>query len=425
MSERAAGRRQRWSGAARRPGLLVAALVTALTAAAVGVVLSRSDQPLSRAATTLAAVHDVTVIHPDGSHRRGRDGMRLAAGDVVRTASDGWAQLRTRSRITRLEGASVVAVQDGARQQLRTGSAVVDATHGPGLTLAVGDDTVQVPAGGATEADRSASIRVGQLAGAAELTGPAGRRLSVPALHQAAAAGDSLPTGSTPLRLTDDAAEAATAPRLVAEDLALRQLAAGVDRTGAATAGAVEASWTGRTAPMAAGVPRSEAVLPVVIADATWGGSRQQRYDHAVDWRRQGGSWGVVLELLGGRSGAVLAVFDSLSRKVAPGGIAAVTAALARGGSRHARGGGGPSTAGGGATGATTGGHGTGAGTGTRRTSGGSGSAGPPTPAPSPSQGLVGGLVTTTNHLLSGVLSLLPTPAPSASGGLLPGLGGR
>ena len=79
--------------------------------------------------------------------------------------------------------------------------------------------------------------------------------------------------------------------------------------TGRSTAHAVEASFAGFKQPIPDRTVRSERVLPVLIADATHGGDTQQRYDDAVAWRAEGGSWWLRLALA--RTGAWL---DDLGR---------------------------------------------------------------------------------------------------------------
>jgi hypothetical protein len=147
----------------------------------------------------------------------------------------------------------------------------------------------------------------------------------LPALSQAVLSGDALPAATTPLHLTDSVNEDSVAPSLVRDDIALNALARGIDTTGRSTAEVVEASWTGTTQSVPTHVNRSERVLPVLIADSTHGGSAQQRYNAAVGWRAEGGSWGVVLHLLSGHASTVESTLAALQKRgQAPGKIGTV-----------------------------------------------------------------------------------------------------
>jgi hypothetical protein len=321
----------------------------------------------------------------------------------------------TRGRVVYVGRSAAVAVVDGAHQQLRTGVAVIDARSGPGLLLEVAGDALSVPMGSATEAQRSVSVRVGSLAGPAEITSATAQRLTVPGLGQAIIDGDALPATTTPLHLSDDAAETAVVPTLVSDDVALNGLARGIDSSGGAAAGVIETAWNGTTSVMPRATPSSERVLPMVIADATAaaGGTRQQRYDHVVRWRRAGGSWGVIVALLRTHAGAVAASFNALQRHQPTGQIGTVSIqALAgpkvRAGQPTSK----PTHESGGSSRPTT--H--------PRPTGGNG--GTPTPSTSP----VTKVVKTVKGVVGTVLGLLPVKAPPApiplptpTGGLLGG----
>lgn len=413
------GRQRLGGGLALRPGPapLIAPVALIVIAAGVLIVKTRDAEPLSRAVTSVAAASDAQIVHPDGRIAPATAGMPVRAGDVLQTGNTGSADLRTRSRDVYVGPNAAVFVRNGAEQQLRTGTVVVDAQRGPGLRLDVAGDRVAIPSGAATEAARSVTVRVGALAGTAVLTAATGRHLTIRPLSQAVVTGDALPTATTVLQLTDSPAEARAVPGLVHDDRALQTLAAGIDATAPATAAAVDAAWGGTLAPRPVGAPRSEAVLPVVIADATSvGGTAQQRYDRVVTWRRAGGSWGVVLHLLDGRTERVLATFAALSRAnpAGPGGTAAVAAgpgaaAGAPAGPAGAAAVTHPSRAGG-----STGHPGSGPSPHPTRAPGG----GSPTPAPTPTKsGLVGSLVSTAGHVIGGVVSLLPIPSHSPRSG--------
>lgn len=396
--------------------LLIGAAAVAVAAGGVVAVLTRAQLPLTQAATHIAAAVDASVVAPDGTVTRAVDGHRLLAGDSVRTGAHGSVELLTRSRRVYVGPAAVVVVLDGARQQLRTGGVVVDAQQGSGMRLEIANDIVSVPDGSASEAERSVTVTVGSLAGPTRLTSGSGRQLRVPAYEQVSLDGAALPNVSTPLRLSDDAAEAQAVPTLVSDDLALQTLASGLNSAGSTVASAIDTSWHGRTQPIPAAAGRGEQVLPLVIADATHGdGGAQQRYDRVVSFRAGGGSWGPALHVLGGRAAGVVAELTALQRALPAGEVGAVsTHALAVATRPRATT---PRTAG--AGGGASGGAG-----------GGSGShppaspapAGPPaapsSPVPSPSAGSLGQVLSTTDQLVHQVLTLLPLPQPSSSGGL-------
>jgi hypothetical protein len=297
----------------------------AVMAAGIVVVATRGTSPVTSAQTVLGAVKNARIVSPTGAIRLAAAGDRLLAGEVVVTGHGGSAELITRHRRTLLGGLAALAVVNGGRQQLRTGTAVVDSLDGPGLALDLSGDVVTIPRGSATEAARGPSTRVGALAGPATITSTSGRRLALPSLSQAVLSGDALPAGATPLQLTDSVNEDSVVPSLVRDDIALNALARGIDTTGRSTARVVEASWTGTTQPVPNSASRSERVLPVLIADSTHGGTAQQRYDDAIAWRTAGGSWGVVLHLLSGHATAVETTLADMQRRgQMPGQIGSV-----------------------------------------------------------------------------------------------------
>lgn len=396
-----------------------------MIAAGTAVALTRSDVSIASAATTFGAVRDASVTTATGHSLPASPGLRVPAGAVVTTGAGGGAQLLTRGRLVMLGPSAADQVVNGAVQQLRTGTAIVDAQQGAGLSLQVAGDTLTVPAGSATEAVRGVTVRIGALAGPAGLTGSTGRHVSLAPLFQTVLDGDAVPQTATPLHLSDSSDEARAVPELVSDDLALQTLSRGIDSTGRSAATVVEAAWSGSVAPQVSGATLGDAVLPLVIADASSaaGGSAQQRYDRVVAWRAAGGSWGVVAHLLATRASTVVSALASLQqgRPTAGGGT---TQSLGGGGTRlpgqpNQTPGGPPSP-----------GH--------TNTPGIPPSTQPtPTPTPTSSSGVVGGLVTTVGGVLNKVLGLLPkkspapTPAkpkPSSSpglGGLLGGLTSR
>jgi hypothetical protein len=348
----------------------------------------------------------------------------------VRTGRSGSAQLATRGREVYLGASAALSVVDGDHQQLRTGRAVIDAIRGPGLQLALAGDQVVVPTSSATEAQRSVSVQVGSLSGPAQVISASSQRLTIPGLAQAVIDGDALPSTTTPLHLNDDAGEAAAVPALVNDDLALNELAKGINSSGRSTAGAIETAWTGTTSAMPPSTASSERVLPMVIANATHGdGGTQKRYDRIVRWRRAGGSWGVVAALLNTDAGAVEAVFDSLQRHQPGGRIGTVSVqALANAPVGAARSG--HKTASGSQSGSGSTGGGSGTGHPTAPPSGSGGHhGGSPTPSPTPTPDPVKSVVGTVTGVLGTVVGLLPVkvptkpvPLPTPTGGLLGGL---
>lgn len=377
--------------------LLAVACVTAAP------LVSGCSSSVAAASTTLRGVLSATVVHTDGSSVPARDGLVLKPGDVVRTGSGGRAELVTRDRVVYEGSQAAVQVTNGDHQVLRLGAVVADAQHGPEMHIQVASLDVSVPAGSAIRAERSVTARIAALAGTTQVQSSAGRRLTIDALHQAIVGGDALPDSTTPLRLTDDDGEAHAVPQLVRDDETLDGLARGIDSTGPATARVVAASWSG---PLSAppGVGRSERLLPAVIAATGPGAGAHERYARAVDYRKAGGSWGVIAHLLGVSAHNVVATLAAFEQTQPPGRIGSVAAVLASAG---------PATTVGGV--GDTGGRGTrGSSTGSSNgNSNGSGS-GSPSPSPSPSSsGAVASVVGTVNDTVGQVLSILPTPTPT------------
>src|SRR4051794_6979255 len=208
----------RHMGQSAHPGRRAARRGTATTVAvALGAAatLTGCSSSLTAATTTLQGVVNATVVHRDGTAVTAINGLRLRAGDLVRTGLAGRAELVTRSRTVYVGSDASVEVVDGAHQELRHGAAVVDAQEGPGLALQVAGLSVAVAEGAATRAERSVTVRVGALAAATHIVSATGRSLTVPALHQVMVGGDALPDSTTPLRLTDDDGEARAVPDLV------------------------------------------------------------------------------------------------------------------------------------------------------------------------------------------------------------------
>jgi hypothetical protein len=387
-------------------------LVLCTSAAAAGVA-GCGSAPLADAPTTLRVAHDVSVVRAGGGQVPGTVGMILRRGDEILTGSHGSATLATRDRSVFLAARSALRVGDGAHQSLQRGSVLVDAVHGDGETVGLAGYRVSVADGAATRVDAGVAMRVGSLAGRARVTAPGGATLAVPALSQAMLGGDTVPSGTTALHLTDDAAEAAAAPALVRDDLLLLDLARGLDGSGASAAGTVQAAWeqgagratvARRAALRTRGTDLSDRVLPVAIARAAGGGATAADYAAAVRWRAQGGSWGVIAHRLGVAASGAANELTALERLPRGGLQRVVAAALAatvasRPGGTAAPGGGSHPSA-----------HPT-PGT-SQPPAPGSGGSPAPSPAPSPSGGPVGGVTGGLGKTVHKVLKLLP-PLPT------------
>jgi hypothetical protein len=313
-------------------------------AAAVGLALGASvvagcGSAPAPGVTQLENVAQITVITPDGVSSAGYSGEYLRAGDVLVTGSAGGAILQTGSRQVWLGPSARLTLVDGADQVLSAGAVVVNALVGPALHVRVDGFEVRTPSGAAVRIERGYAIRVGVLIGRALVAG-GGLSATVPALHQILATGLALPAGpAPPLQLTDDAAERAVDPQLVADDLGLRAEATGLDapslhglrRAIEATVFRISGAFV--TAPADA---VSETVLPLLIAQTARGsGSLASRYAEARSLRAAGGSWGVIAHLLGTTAlraagalqtlfGGLLAVATNPSTSVVGGGTAPV-----------------------------------------------------------------------------------------------------
>jgi hypothetical protein len=409
-------------GRTGHPAILLGATSVLVAAVGTSVALTRGPVPVAKAPTTLAEVRHAQLVSPSGVAVPAHSGQRVPNGDIIHTAHDGSAQLVTRGRTVYVAGAAVVAVVNGAHQQLRHGRAVVDAQHGPGLQVDLAGGRLDVPDGSAVEADRQVSVVVGSLAGTCQLTNSSARRLTIPRLSQAAINGDALPTSTAPLHLTDDAVEAQVVPTLVSDDKTLKTLASGIDNGGPSTATVIQSAWSGTPAAHPGPMSRGDRVLPMVIATATarHGGSLQARYDHVVNWRRAGGSWGVVLHLLSGNAPAVETALNDLEQRQRAGQVGTTVGfaqgALGVSGTNNGNPGPNPAPSNGPPgsspppTSPTPGGH----------------HSGTTTPAPRPTKSPVDKVVGTVNSVVKTVTGLLPkphSPAPSKSShGLLGGL---
>ena len=433
-------------GAGRTTGTplvpVLAGATAAVTAAGVATALLLSPAASDAAATTTVREPEAaSIVHVNGTVTAAHDGERVLPGEIVRVGDSGSARLDTAGRREWLVGGSSVLVSDGAHQQIRAGAVVVDVRSGPGVRLLVSGTSVQAGSGDVVRAEHGFTVRIGTLAGEAEVSSTTGRSATVPALHQVRVNGDALPDDApAPLALVDDAAERATNLPVVLDDVLLRRWARGVanDATArprlraALTASALPVS-TQCALPPGTSVP--DQVLPLAVARSSH--TRLplgDRYGRALCFRQEGASWGVVAHLLDTTAVRTLAQVEALQtgRLLASGADATGGRSTAAAPEPGSPAGAGPSTGGaapsGGGTagtgGATSGGGGSG---GSGSGGGGSGGGQPPPsqpsppppsgPAPAPSlppdNGVVGDLVGTVAGLL------LPPPSPSSqpSGG--------
>src|SRR3954453_15166830 len=298
-------------------GLLVAGTVTGC------------GSPLSAATTTLHGVVDASVVHANGAVITAVNGLRLHLGEVVRTGPHGRAELTARGRVINEGSDAALQTIDGASVDLRHGAVVVDAQHGPGLSMSLAGLQVSTGSGSAVRAERSVTVRLGGLAGSVAVDSQTGRHLQITPLSQAIVGGDALPDSTTdsPLGLTGDDGEHNAVPPLIRDDLALGSLADGIYSTGDSTVRLVTAAWHSGLEALPTGVARSEQILPVVIAAAA-GGDAKSAYDTAVALRRHGASWGVVAHRLHTTSAAVLTALSAFEKGAATGQVGTVTAAL-------------------------------------------------------------------------------------------------
>ena len=317
--------------------------------------------------TRLSEAQHAVVVTAAGRTVVARPGLALHAGDQVRTGADGSAILTTGKRTAYLGGEGTYTVRDSRAGVLSRGAFLVDARHGPALSITAGPVSVRVGQS-AVRVERAFTVRVGILAGrpvavaADPVSGPA--HLALPALYQVVVAGRGLPEAGSPLVLTDDDAERRVVPDLVFDDTQLTRTASALDagtegrtivRLAAAAGLFTSSGGAGRSAPTA--VLPSETALPMAIARAATGpGSAaavvRQRYQDATGLRVAGGSWGVVARLVGTDATATGRAIDGLLA-----GIPSAGAVLALAPAAPATGSGSGATSGGTSTGSSTSGR--------------------------------------------------------------------
>lgn len=324
------------SGVAR----LVAGGAAAVLAAGVTAALVVSGGASASAATTVVRhPRAATIVHANGLTSPARDDVHLRAGDVLRTAADGFATLVTAGRLEYVAGGSSVLVRDGERQQLRAGAMVADLRSGPSLDVLVSGSTVRAVRGDVVRVEHGFTVRIGALAGDVLVRSPAGRSATVPALHQVRITADALPDDApAPLALVDDEAERATNLPVVVDDILLQRWAVGAaadtaaqPRLVAAVAAFPPAKDPATQCLPPPTAPVSERVLPVAIARS----SHQRmglgdRYGRALCDRAEGGSWGVVAHLMETNAVRTLAQVDALQsdRLLALGALTGVPRAI-------------------------------------------------------------------------------------------------
>lgn len=279
-----------------------------------GIAVAALRSPTASAATVLQRGAAVTAELADGTRTTLAEGAEVPRGAVVTPGPDG-AVLRTRDRDTWLSGDAVVRVVDGARQELRAGFVMVDARRGPELEVTAPSAVVSAPRGGVTRIADGRLLRVGSYAGEPVTVRAAGRAaaVEVPRSRQVQVPAGGLPGRVTPLVLTPgDAYERALAPDLVSADAALAAVAARLDgdgRPAVLVRTAADADLAGRQTALPPGAPSSERTLAYLLARAA---GDLGRYGEVRALREDGGSWGVVADLVGARVGDVAGLLDAL-----------------------------------------------------------------------------------------------------------------
>ena len=291
----------------------VSAALAVVLLAALAVAALRA--PVAGAATVLLRGDAVTAVLADGARVPLAPGDEVPRGALVDAGRDG-AVLRTRDRDTWLSGDAELVVVDGAAQDLRAGFAMVDARRGPGVRLTTAAAEVTTPEGAVSRVEGGGLLRVGAYAGDGVRVRPVGRRATtdLPVAYQVQVPRGGLPGRATPLVLTPgDAYERALAPDLVLADEALRDVARSLDGGGrpAVLVRTAAATDVPAAAPVPAGAPASEAGLAYLLARAADGGLAD-RFAEVRALRADGGSWGVVAELVGAQVAEVAALLDAL-----------------------------------------------------------------------------------------------------------------
>lgn len=303
-----------------------------------GIVLAARGPDPAGADTVLLRGVGTTAELAGGGTRALAVGGVVPPGAVVRPGAQG-AVLRVLGRDTWLSPDAVVQVLDGARQQLRQGLVMVDARRGPMLEIGTASAAVFTPRGSVSRVESAPLVRVGSYAGDPVQVRPSGLRAtaSVARDYQVQVPEGSRPGRTTPLVLTaGDAIERALVPALVDADEALSGYARQLGDVG--TAGrAVQAAFA-RDLPAApscgtAGTPAGERALAFLLAAGRPGDQLAARYARTCELRTDGGSWGVVADLVGTTVADVGGLLETLLRPTSlaagpPPAAAAAAAAL-------------------------------------------------------------------------------------------------
>ena len=290
-----------------RTALSVLAAVAALVLLA-GVALTVRGSDPAREPTFVSQARAVTLTLPDGQTSTPSGRTRVPAGATVRTAAGGSAVLTTADREVLLGSDTAVTVVDGERQQLAQGLVMIDARSADALRLEAGAGTVTSPRGAVVRVERGLLLRVASFRGGAEVQA-AGRKASstVTALHQVQVPYGGLPGRVTALALTRDGWERRFAQGLVSRDVDLNGLAAGLAADDRARASVAVPALLMTGDPVGAG----ELALSYLVARAT-GQDEQKIFAQVRSLRDEGGSWGVVAELVGASVVRVSGVLDVL-----------------------------------------------------------------------------------------------------------------
>jgi hypothetical protein len=290
---------------------VLAAGLAVMTAAGATVALHVSDPAAAETRVDVARLAQVYL--PDGSNHAAVEGEVLPRGAEVHTGRDGGAQLVTAGRRVYLDGLSTLRVEDGVRETLSNGNAMVDARDGAHLDLTTPAGIVTTPDGGVARVEEGLLTRVASYAGTTTLR-PVSRSSTtrVPALYQLKVQPQALPLPVTPLQLAKDSWERAVAANLVSADDELVDLADGLSQAEGATYLVKAASYRAATVP-AAGADRGELALTVAVARAAHVPAAESRIR---DLRGNLGSWGVVAALV---KAPVSDVGAQLSAALSPG----------------------------------------------------------------------------------------------------------
>ncbi|MCU1601501.1 MAG: hypothetical protein JWO22_2210 [Frankiales bacterium] len=304
-----------WLSGPRAPQGVLAAGLSVLAAAGATVVL-RSADPAS-ADTTVAVARLAQVYLPDGSNHPAQEGEVLPRGAELHTGQGGGAQLTTAGRRVYVGALSTLKVQDGVRQALSLGSAMVDARDGARLTLTTPAGAVSAPGGSVVRVEEGQPLtRIAAYAGTATLH-PVGRASTtdVHALFQVKVQPASLPQRETPLQLAgkDDPWDPAVAADLVAANGDLESLADGLATDEGAT---YLASVYRSTPPPSPGPARGEEALAVLVARAST--LTGDPLALVRGYRADLGSWGVVAALVKAKVADISSVLDAALAPTSP-----------------------------------------------------------------------------------------------------------